>query len=506
MALWSSSRPGIRARALVRIPATLTGDGGIDVSKVSGTWTISPDWTVLDLITSSSVAQTQQVWVFDPTAETYSRVALSSVVQALGYTGSGISLNFTADLSATSDADPGAGKLRFNNASQNAATVLYIDDLDTYGMNLTTLVPTLDDSSSTVKGHISITKVGDATKRLIFVMTALTDAAGYTKLTVSCLASSATNPFTEGDTLLFNFARNGDATPGTVELSTLDLAGADQTATLAVGDFVPFHRISGGSNHIITLTNFFKVIDGLTAETAPDVADELLLYDASASTADKITTLNFFKVINTFTADATPDNSADYVVTYDASATAAKKVLLQKIVIGKQTVGAAAGSLFPATTNGCAALQQAETSTNKINYKYLAFDPTSIENAWCAIPTPKSIAIASGLTARIAWTHPATTVNFGVTWQIEILSLTDDDAIDTAVGTAVTVTDTGGTTQDFYTSTAFATITPSNTLAKQDWLFIRVSRKATDAADTLAVDAHLIGVEFYYTTDTSTDD
>lgn len=172
--------------------------------------------------------------------------------------------------------------------------------------------------------------------------------------------------------------------------------------------------------------------------------------------------------------------------------------------VGRHTVGAAAGTLFPATTNGCAALAQAETATNKINYKYLAFDAAAVEYAWFAIPTPKSYN-ASTVLMRAVWTHPATTTNFGVVWQFEILSSANDDALDTAVGTAVTVTDTGGTTQDFYQADVSAVITPSATPAKQDWLFVRVSRLATSGSDTMAVDAHLIGVELYYTTDVGTD-
>lgn len=173
-------------------------------------------------------------------------------------------------------------------------------------------------------------------------------------------------------------------------------------------------------------------------------------------------------------------------------------------LLGKQTVGVPASAMAPTTTAGCAAIASAESSTNDINYKYLAFDASTEEHAWFWIPTPKSYN-ASTVTMRAVWTHGATVTNFGVVWEFEILSLTNDDAIDTAVGTAVTVTDTGGTTGDFYISDESAAITPSNSVAKQDWLYVQVSRKAADAADTLAVDAHLIGVELYYTTDAGND-
>jgi hypothetical protein len=65
----------------------------------------------------------------------------------------------------------------------------------------------------------------------------------------------------------------------------------------------------------------------LSAETAPAPDDELLLYDLSATAADKITLVNLLKVINALTEDTAPSNTADFVVTYDVSAGAVKKVL-----------------------------------------------------------------------------------------------------------------------------------------------------------------------------------
>lgn len=187
----------------------------------------------------------------------------------------------------------------------------------------------------------------------------------------------------------------------------------------------------------------------------------------------------------------------------DANAAAALTTLTARGQ-GKETIGVPASSMFPATTNGCANLAHSETSTNKINYKYLAFDKSTIEYAWLWIPTPKSYN-ASTFTMRFIWAHPATSTNFGVVWQVEMLSLANDDAIDTAVGTAVTTTSTGGTTGDIYFSSETSAITPSNTVSKQDWIPVRVSRLATNGSDTLDVDSHLIGVEIFFTTNAATD-
>lgn len=81
-----------------------------------------------------------------------------------------------------------------------------------------------------------------------------------------------------------------------------------------------------------TLDAAQKVVS-CTAETAPAADDVIGLVDVSDSNAEnKITLENLFKVINGITADTTPA-LADSIVTYDASASAAKKVLLSNLVI-----------------------------------------------------------------------------------------------------------------------------------------------------------------------------
>lgn len=95
-----------------------------------------------------------------------------------------------ADLSATADADPGAGNIRWNNADPDAATVLYIDDADAAAADLATVLATL-----AVGGFVYVqraTDEADATARdnwQKWQVTSITDAAGYTKVGVSLQAS-----------------------------------------------------------------------------------------------------------------------------------------------------------------------------------------------------------------------------------------------------------------------------------------------------------------------------
>lgn len=69
------------------------------------------------------------------------------------------------------------------------------------------------------------------------------------------------------------------------------------------------------------------IATALTADTAPAV-DDLVFVRSTANTQGRKTTWqNALKVINGLSEDTSPDALADYLVTYDASASAAKKVL-----------------------------------------------------------------------------------------------------------------------------------------------------------------------------------
>lgn len=110
----------------------------------------------------------------------------------------------------TTDADPGTGFLRLDNATQNAATTIRADLTGADGSTWTDVLNTFDDSTSTIKGHIMLQKLGDATKWILFAVTALASPTGYKNLTVSCVSSSAASPFADGDSLILKFTPKGD--------------------------------------------------------------------------------------------------------------------------------------------------------------------------------------------------------------------------------------------------------------------------------------------------------
>jgi hypothetical protein len=167
---------------------------------------------------------------------------------------------------------------------------------------------------------------------------------------------------------------------------------------------------------------------------------------------------------------------------------------------GQHAVCITARYLRATPTSGCGTLAVHETATNKVCFEYLPFDASAAEYAFFVCKAPKSADETAGIYVKnLAWAHPGTASNFGVSWKIQFLARSNDDAADTAYGTAIEVADTGGTTHDIYVAPDSAAITPGGSWAEGDWLFGRIQRDPADADDTLAVDAWLIGFDLVFT-------
>jgi len=115
----------------------------------------------------------------------------------------------------TSDADPGAGEVSFNNGSYASVTQIYIDDVDQHGVTTQADTISWDDSTAGTKGFIQFVDINDKTTYAKFKVTgAATDASGYNKLTVTHVVSN--NTFSAADELSVHFTASGNdgAVPG----------------------------------------------------------------------------------------------------------------------------------------------------------------------------------------------------------------------------------------------------------------------------------------------------
>jgi hypothetical protein len=170
---------------------------------------------------------------------------------------------------------------------------------------------------------------------------------------------------------------------------------------------------------------------------------------------------------------------------------------------GKRTLWIPVGDMIAATTSGPAAAQL-ESTTNKVNYKVLDFDATTQENAHFQIAFPKSWDEGT-VTFQAFWSSTATDTD-GVTWGLQGVALSDNDAIDTAYGTAQTVDDAcQSAAGEVYVTAESSAITIAGTPAAGDLCFFRVFRDVADGNDTATEDARLIGIKLFYTTDTFND-
>lgn len=172
--------------------------------------------------------------------------------------------------------------------------------------------------------------------------------------------------------------------------------------------------------------------------------------------------------------------------------------------VGKLLIPVMAGGMSPSATGGCAALATIASASNQPDIQTLDFDATTEEYAQFAIPMPESWNEGT-LTFAPIWSHASTTTNFGVVWSLQAVAVSNDDAIAVAFGTAVTSTDTGGTTNDLYVGPESSAMTVAGTPATADTVFFRIFRTPANGSDTMAIDARLHGIRLYYTSNAATD-
>lgn len=97
--------------------------------------------------------------------------------------GASIGVQYSADTGSTADSDPGAGLMKWNNATQAISTELYLDDTTTDGVSLTGWWSALEAGGFAYLQHAT-----DQDTWQIWQITDVTDASGYVKLAVSLLA------------------------------------------------------------------------------------------------------------------------------------------------------------------------------------------------------------------------------------------------------------------------------------------------------------------------------
>jgi len=171
--------------------------------------------------------------------------------------------------------------------------------------------------------------------------------------------------------------------------------------------------------------------------------------------------------------------------------------------VGLQEMWIPAQEMKALTTDG-AVPGQVEVTPGNPEIVHIGFDPTTQQYAQFIIAMPKRWDEGT-VVAQFYWSHPATTVNFGVVWGLAAVSAGDLDLIGVAYGTTQQIVDTGGVTNDLRVSAAIPALTVSGPPLAGDLTFFQVSRLVADGGDNMAVVARLIGVKLSYVSATPTD-
>lgn len=165
----------------------------------------------------------------------------------------GILLNWD---DGTTDADPGAGNIRADNADLSSATTLYISKTGRGGSDISAFLARLDDSTNPVKGTLTLTASASEIQAT-FDTGAVTDASGYVKLAVS--GHSGETAFADAAVISFQFSRAGNK--GADGSGTGDVTS--DTATSVDGEIALFKGTSGKEIKRASTTGILKATSGV---------------------------------------------------------------------------------------------------------------------------------------------------------------------------------------------------------------------------------------------------
>lgn len=289
----------------------------------------------------------------------------------------------------------------------------------------------------------------------------------------------------------------GLKTPADLSLQTVssfiatlldDADAAAARATLGVGNAIDLNLLPTDATGGV-LNDFIPFVDASESNASNKVSVELMLANAISAGID-------------LTAPES-NQPAYHFIARKTDGANLRRVTLSQIGVGKQTIWVPAGAMIARASNGPAA-GTVETATHKVMLRTFDFDATAVEYAQVAVQMPKGWNEGT-FTAVFVWSHGAAASNFNVVWGLQGRAFSDNDPLDQAFGATVLATDTGGTADQLYRAAETAPIAVAGPPAENDVVIFQIQRAATDAADTLAVDARLHGIALHYTTNANTD-
>jgi hypothetical protein len=327
----------------------------------------------------------------------------------------------------TADADPGTGEIRANNASLASATFLYVSKTSRGGSSIATFLATLDDSTNTVKGTITLTRPSDDAQATVDV-TALTDAVGYVKLAIQ--SHSGSTAFTAADAISFQFSRAGNQGSGDL-LAANNLSDVANKATAAtnlglggVADCLNIGLLATVAGNALTIA--LKGANGSDPSASNPVTIGFRNVTPATGTpvARTATAATSFTVSSGSTLGTTNNVAFRLIVVMIDDGGTLRLGLLNSATGGIVSIDEA--TLYSSTAEGGAGgadsagvIYTGTAATSKAirEIGYLDF-PSGLATAgtWSAAPTTVQLASAGARRSREAWNKRVVTA--GETWTV----------------------------------------------------------------------------------------
>lgn len=350
--------------------------------------------------------------------------------------------------------------------------------------------------------------------------------------TATITLTSTTNLVAPGILVIDRQTAAGSDTPALREyVSFTGISSSDVTGVVrgVANSTAQSHESNAVVESVVSVTNWNDLIDWLEAEhitatgqhdmTSPRITTAIV--DSSDNELIKLVkttdAINEFEITNaatnnnpTFKATGGDDN-----ITLELASKGTGEV---KISTGdlnlpsganineagtnvERTISLPSASFTNATSGPPGTLVTVESSANKVDINVRDFDKTSEERVFTIFGMPNNWD-GGTIKFKVFWT--ATTAGGGsagetVVWGLKGVSLADDDAIDTAYGSEITVTDTVLALDDLHASPWSTVVTLSNTPSAGDLVQLKLSRKP--GSDNLNGDARLIAVVLKYSID-----
>lgn len=165
----------------------------------------------------------------------------------------------------TSDADPGAGTVRANNASLASATFLYIDTSDRFGNDVSGWLAALDDSGIVAnRGRIRLAQRNDESVFAEFRITdSIISGSGYRKIPVVYVAPASAPTFADTAPLVLTAIERG--ADGTSNVSINYYSVLTLIADTVPGDYevaVTYGYYASGDSEPMTWKRFGSAPSG----------------------------------------------------------------------------------------------------------------------------------------------------------------------------------------------------------------------------------------------------